>query len=322
MSNAIRTIVSLAGLFLLGMFCLLLVTWATGPASAQDANERCVQNFRDGHAKGMSGTSRDTTYWLGSMQWKALDAKRGPLQDAYKTWMETSPRPEKSDDVKDYERLLELDAHNMHYQGNELYRAWEIRNGVGNGWFAEGPNSCVLYVDDDGSEVLGTRIKRHVDPDMEGKMMMDAPPASLTEHPQSIVDLALDDAARIRSGPGVEHSVVGLCPGRHGLTVWRPAEGDWLRASCYGANGYIHSSLVDVAPPVERAPSMMTKAEAPAMEMKQTGAQPQVQAQPQISYAGLTCDEIWARYRDANFHQGKNGYSGRDGDGDGTYCDR
>lgn len=52
--------------------------------------------------------------------------------------------------------------------------------------------------------------------------------------------------ARIRAGAGLDAEVVGYCAEGTALTVWLPAMDGWLIASCEGATGYIHESLVDI----------------------------------------------------------------------------
>jgi len=52
--------------------------------------------------------------------------------------------------------------------------------------------------------------------------------------------------ARVRDGASLESPIVGLCAAGAKLTVWLPAAGDWLTASCHEVNGFIHNSLVEV----------------------------------------------------------------------------
>ena len=54
------------------------------------------------------------------------------------------------------------------------------------------------------------------------------------------------DTARVRDRPSPDGSVIGLCQSGNEFTVWLPARGDWLASSCYGVNGFIHSSLIEV----------------------------------------------------------------------------
>ncbi|MCY3947330.1 MAG: hypothetical protein OXF44_13725 [Anaerolineaceae bacterium] len=61
--------------------------------------------------------------------------------------------------------------------------------------------------------------------------------------------------ARIRSGPGQQHPLLAWCAIGASLTVFPPALDNWLPASCYGANGWIHSSLVQFDAPTQPAPA-------------------------------------------------------------------
>ena len=62
--------------------------------------------------------------------------------------------------------------------------------------------------------------------------------------PSGLPAVVTSGPAHIRSGPGAEHPHVRWCGVGWSLTVWPPAENGWLRASCYGANGWIHENLV------------------------------------------------------------------------------
>lgn len=108
-------------------------------------------------------------------------------------------------------------------------------SGVGNGWIAGPPNSCVLYISASNEPVMGIRIYRF---DSSGP---DSASSSSRDGQQAVV---VDGPARIRSGPGLEHPLVRWCAQGRSLTVWPPAADGWLLASCYGANGWIHESLV------------------------------------------------------------------------------
>ncbi|MCY4527067.1 MAG: hypothetical protein OXB89_10735, partial [Anaerolineaceae bacterium] len=57
----------------------------------------------------------------------------------------------------------------------------------------------------------------------------------------------VDGPAHIRSGPGQEHLHLRWCGVGWSLTVWPPAVEGWLPASCHGANGWIHESLVSIS---------------------------------------------------------------------------
>ena len=59
--------------------------------------------------------------------------------------------------------------------------------------------------------------------------------------------VVISGPAHIRSGPGQEHPHLRWCGIGWTLTVWPPAQNGWLPASCYGANGWIHESLVAVS---------------------------------------------------------------------------
>ncbi|MCE2489584.1 MAG: hypothetical protein J4G17_06375 [Anaerolineae bacterium] len=64
----------------------------------------------------------------------------------------------------------------------------------------------------------------------------------------------IDGPARIRSGPGQQHSQLAWCADGAPLTVFPPAVDNWLPASCYGANGWIYEPLVRYeAAPVQPA---------------------------------------------------------------------
>lgn len=118
---------------------------------------------------------------------------------------------------------------------------WAISNGVGNGWIADGPNTCVLHYDSSGAPVYGTRL--YLYGSSSTSTVNGAAPAANGVGQQAVVTTA---AARIRSGPGLQHDTVGLCGSGMSLTVWTPAQGGWLQASCFGANGWIYASLVSM----------------------------------------------------------------------------
>lgn len=122
---------------------------------------------------------------------------------------------------------------------------WEQRNGVGNGWVADRPDSCVLYISASSRPVRGTRVYRlkpvaavtrsGADPGADSGVDPGALPARVSRGP-----------ARIRSGPGLEYPELTWCGFGWSLTVWTPATEGWLRASCYGVHGWIHGSLVQI----------------------------------------------------------------------------
>ena len=76
---------------------------------------------------------------------------------------------------------------------------------------------------------------------------------------------------RIRAGASLDTEIVGFCPARAKLTVWLPAAGDWLAASCHDVNGFIHSSLVDVGDAVVPADDAMMDEGKMADEMMDDG---------------------------------------------------
>ena len=114
---------------------------------------------------------------------------------------------------------------------------WTERNGVGNGWLAGLPNSCVLYTASSDEAVMGTWIYR-----LESGPAASALPPATGEHGAVVID----GPAYIRSGPGLEHSHHRWCITGWSLTVWTPAQNGWLRASCYGGDGWIHESVVRI----------------------------------------------------------------------------
>lgn len=113
--------------------------------------------------------------------------------------------------------------------------SWDQRNGVGNGWITDQPDSCVLYISTSNEPVLGTRIYR-----------LESRPESVetVPVPEALLARVNRGPARIRSGPGLEHLHLGSCDYGMPLTVWSPASEGWLRASCFGVNGWIHESMV------------------------------------------------------------------------------
>ncbi len=119
-------------------------------------------------------------------------------------------------------------------QSLEAKPRWSAIVGAGNGWFDDGPDSCVLYISASGEPVLGTRI-------YNPRLTADRAETPTGSARQATV---VDGPARIRSGPGLEHSGLAWCATGAALTVFPPAVDDWLPASCYGANGWIHQSLV------------------------------------------------------------------------------
>jgi len=110
----------------------------------------------------------------------------------------------------------------------------DARVGLGNGWIADAPNSCILYISASNEPVMGTRIY-FID------SIAELPVPSVASQQRAVVT---DGPARIRSGPGLEHPRVSWCAQGLGLTIWPPAVDGWLRASCYGANGWIYEPLV------------------------------------------------------------------------------
>ena len=127
----------------------------------------------------------------------------------------------------------------------ESRRSWAAKVGAGNGWFDDGPDSCVLYISASGEPVLGTRI-------YSPRLLADRLDAPTGSAQQATV---VDGPARIRSGPGLLFPRLVWCDQGLSLTVWLPAEAGWLRASCYGANGWIHESLVQYGAPTQPAPA-------------------------------------------------------------------
>ncbi len=113
---------------------------------------------------------------------------------------------------------------------------WDSKNGVGNGWIADSPNTCILYISSPNEPIMGTRIY------FLGTAGV-LPVPSAVSGQQAVV---AEGPARIRSGPGLEHPRVRWCDQGLPLTVWLPAVDGWLRASCFGANGWIHESLVQL----------------------------------------------------------------------------
>lgn len=135
--------------------------------------------------------------------------------------------------------------------GNHQARSTE--SGVGNGWIADSPNTCVLYISASNEPVMGTRIYRF------GSSRPDQSSTSTSGGLQAIV---IDGPARIRSGPGLDHSFLRWCAQGLDLTIWPPAVDGWLLASCYGANGWIHESLVRFGATLTQ-PGSETSAEGP-----------------------------------------------------------
>ena len=58
--------------------------------------------------------------------------------------------------------------------------------------------------------------------------------------------VVIEGRARIRAGASLDDEVVGHCAKGDRLTVWVSGMGDWLLSSCYGVNGFIHGSLVEI----------------------------------------------------------------------------
>ena len=141
---------------------------------------------------------------------------------------------------------------------------WTVRNGVGNGWLADQPNSCVLYTSSSDEAVMGTRIYR-----LESGPAASALPPATGEHGAVVID----GPAYIRSGPGLEHPQHRWCDQGLTLTVWTPGLAGWLRASCYGGDGWIHESLVRIGDGTgqpAQAASLAVSAPAPAGEHRAT----------------------------------------------------
>ena len=132
----------------------------------------------------------------------------------------------------------------------EAKPGWAAMVGAGNGWFDDGPDSCVLYISASGEPVLGTRI-------YSPRILADRAETPIGGARQATV---VDGPARIRSGPGLAFPRLTWCDQGLSLTVWLPAESGWLRASCYGVNGWIHSALVEY----DKAPPQPALAPAPA----------------------------------------------------------
>ena len=111
--------------------------------------------------------------------------------------------------------------------------------GLGNGWIADVPNSCILHISASNEPVMGTRIYR----------LEPASPAVVDDSaafPGGHSAVVTDGPARIRSGPGLQHPRLAWCATGAALTVFPPAVDNWLPASCYGSDGWIHESLVHV----------------------------------------------------------------------------
>ncbi len=123
---------------------------------------------------------------------------------------------------------------------NKSLKSWTNRNGVGNGWFADQPNSCVLYTSTTGEPMMGTRIYQ---PDWAIPVL---PAASWVTGPGEHQAVVINGPAHIRSGPGLDYPHHRWCRQDWSLTVWTPAQDGWLPASCYNGNGWIHESLVQV----------------------------------------------------------------------------
>ena len=120
---------------------------------------------------------------------------------------------------------------------------WAVRVGLGNGWVSAGSNSCVLHYGSSGNPVMGTLLY------LLGSSAGVAAPAPVAAgvDGQAQQAIVIRGPARIRSGPGLTHANLGWCGIQQPLTVWTPAQGGWLQASCYGVNGWIYASLVQVS---------------------------------------------------------------------------
>ena len=126
----------------------------------------------------------------------------------------------------------------------ELEFSWADRNGVGNGWVADLPNSCVLYTASSGEAVMGTRIYFLAGQQQSVTEQDTAQGETLPASGQQA--LVTNGPAHIRSGPGQEHPPLRWCGIGWPLTVWPPAQDGWLRASCFDGDGWIHESLVRI----------------------------------------------------------------------------
>ena len=121
----------------------------------------------------------------------------------------------------------------------------QLRAADGDTWprFAAGggstPDSCILYISASNKPVMGTRIYR-LEP------VSPAVVDDFAAFPGGHSAVVTDGPARIRSGPGLQHPRLSWCDTGLPLTVWTPALKGWLRASCYGVNGWIHESLVQI----------------------------------------------------------------------------
>ena len=146
----------------------------------------------------------------------------------------------------------------------ELEVSWADRNGVGNGWVADQPNSCVLYTASSGEPVMGTRIYFLAGQQQSVTEQDTAQGETLPGSGQQA--LVTNGPAHIRSGPGQEHPHLRWCGIGWPLTVWPPAQDGWLRASCFDGDGWIHESLVRITDSQTRP--------APAPAPVSDGAQP------------------------------------------------
>ncbi|MCY4023274.1 MAG: hypothetical protein OXF32_07485 [Anaerolineaceae bacterium] len=127
--------------------------------------------------------------------------------------------------------------------------------GLGNGWIADMPNSCILYISASNEPVMGTRIYR-----LEAGKSDDS-----TAVPGGQPAVVTDGPARIRSGPGLQHSRLAWCANGAALTVFPPAVDNWLPASCYGSNGWVYAPLVQYDDaPIQPGPAPVSVSEVSA----------------------------------------------------------
>ena len=164
-------------------------------------------------------------------------------RDAAKAALEDSNAPLNSDEYMQLEQAV-ADLKNE-IDSFDPFSKWESINGIGNGWIADEENSCVRHYRSSGP-VLGTRVFHIHGSRAAVSVMPDRMPAAM---PAAVERSAVISRgpARIRQQPWLGATILGHCWRRSALTVWLPAvNGEWLTASCYGVNGYIHASLVRV----------------------------------------------------------------------------
>ncbi|MCY4527066.1 MAG: hypothetical protein OXB89_10730 [Anaerolineaceae bacterium] len=250
-----------------GIALLVLVTIILLPVLPASAQVRCVQNLSS--FSGRYSSERTAVRAEIDAARAALSAIEGEspsmanlqtdlsrARDDLKTTLNADPRVQADIDsartvVRDAQTAVNTRSGRLDAARKQIASLeGDIRNRPGpDRWRAEmnvgsaqvgAPDSCTRHIDGEGVPQTGTPIIGSGTTAAQAEVET---PAASGER-AAVISLG---PARIRRGAGFDHETLGLCQQNSPLTVWLPVVGEWLLASCFNTNGYIHHSLVAVS---------------------------------------------------------------------------